>query len=103
MPAADGRNSHFVQWTGEGDVVPSDQYTFAFLVIRGKIDTAMRVLRMEIVPNSREIFQYRSYGKFDGGVLGGQSDELYPNLTTIPLIKVESISASYRSMTFGLP
>ena len=79
----DGRNSFFVQWIGAGDVVPSTDFAGAFLVIRGTIDTATRVLRMEILPSSREIFKYRSHGKFDGGVLGGQSDELYPGLVTI--------------------
>jgi hypothetical protein len=78
----DGENSHFVQWTGEGDVVATELIENS-LTVRGTIDTATRQLRMEIIPISTEIFKYRFYGKFRGEILGGFTDELRQNHVTI--------------------
>jgi hypothetical protein len=73
---ADGRHSWVTQWVGEGDIVAKEDFMYPFLVIRGRIDTATRAMRMEVLPGSIDLFQYRSYGKFDGRILGGFSDEL---------------------------
>ncbi len=81
----DGRNSSYQQWTGEGDVLPTTNYgTSDFLVIRGNIDTASRKMRMEIIASNIDLIKYRAYGKFDGKILGGFTDELRPLFVTIP-------------------